>query len=140
MLFLKLFLIGMWNYQFRLWNPPYIDARLSHAEGTLPDELDEEFDTFPTSCSGILLQMRYDWLRSVAWRMEKVVVFLAAQVERVEAILSWCDPRATAIVFPFLFVMVVFLYGPFGWCACLLASTCSGTPGFEEGTRYLQLF
>lgn len=81
MLFLKLFLIGMVNHQFRLRNPLYIDARLSHAEGTLPAELDEEFDTFPTSCSGILLQMRYDRLRSVAWRIEKVLVFLAARAE-----------------------------------------------------------
>ncbi|GJW11972.1 FT-interacting protein 1-like protein [Tanacetum coccineum] len=30
-------------------NPPHIDTRISFADNALPDELDEEFDTFPTS-------------------------------------------------------------------------------------------
>ena len=111
MLFLKLFLIGVWNYWFRPWNSPHIDTRLPHPENTHPDELDEESDTFPTSsCPEIYMRMRYDRLRSQAFQIDKVAAYLAAQAERAHAILSWHDPRATAILLVLLLVTMVFLY------------------------------
>ncbi|XP_043713254.1 FT-interacting protein 7-like [Telopea speciosissima] len=108
--FLYLFVIGIWNYRFRPRNPPHMDARLSHAEFAHPDELDEEFDTFPTSRPGDMVRMRYDRLKSVAGRVQTVVGDLATQGERALSLLSWRDPRATAIFIFFALVWAIFLY------------------------------
>ncbi|KAI4388821.1 hypothetical protein MLD38_001117 [Melastoma candidum] len=109
-IFLYLFVIGIWNYRFRPRLPPHMDARLSQAEFTYPDELDEEFDTFPTSKPADLVKMRYDRLRSVAGRVQTVAGDLATQAERMLALLSWRDPRATAIVIFLVLVLAVVIY------------------------------
>ncbi|XP_047977864.1 FT-interacting protein 3 [Salvia hispanica] len=101
--------VGMWRYRLRPRHPPYMDARVSYAESVHLDELDEEFDSFPTSRSPELVRMRYDRLRSVAGRIQTAVGDLATQGERFQALLSWRDPRAT-----FLFV-VVCLVAAFGF-------------------------
>ncbi|KAK8631072.1 hypothetical protein V6N13_079836 [Hibiscus sabdariffa] len=93
--------MGLWRYRFRPRHPPHMDTRLSHAESVYPDELDEEFDSFPTSRSADVVKMRYDRLRSVAGRIQTVVGDMATQGERFQALLSWRDPRAT-----FLFVII----------------------------------
>ncbi|KAJ3677995.1 hypothetical protein LUZ60_001798 [Juncus effusus] len=113
-IFLYLFLIGIWNYRFRPRHPPHMDTKLSHAEMTNPDELDEEFDTFPTSRAADIVRMRYDRMRSVAGRVQTVVGDLATQGERAQALLSWRDPRATAIfIFISLVVAIVLYVTPF---------------------------
>ncbi|GAB4861455.1 FT-interacting protein 7 [Ancistrocladus abbreviatus] len=109
-IFLYLFVIGVWNYRYRPRHPPHMDARLSQAENARPEELDEEFDTFPTSRHTDIVRMRYDRLRSVAGRVQTVAGDLATQGERAQAILSWRDPRATAIVIFFSLMWAVFLY------------------------------
>ncbi|KDP35107.1 hypothetical protein JCGZ_10949 [Jatropha curcas] len=109
-IFLYLFVIGIWNYRFRPRHPPHMDTRLSHADNAHPDELDEEFDTFPTSRPADIVRMRYDRLRSVAGRVQTVVGDLASQGERAQAILSWRDPRATAIFIIFSLIWAVFIY------------------------------
>ncbi|XP_009781014.1 multiple C2 domain and transmembrane region protein 6-like [Nicotiana tabacum] len=109
-IFLYLFVIGLWNYRFRPRAPPHMDSRLSQAENAHPDELDEEFDTFPTSRPTELVRMRYDRLRSVAGRVQTVVGDLATQGERALAILSWRDPRGTAIFIILALIWAVFLY------------------------------
>ncbi|KAJ3693182.1 hypothetical protein LUZ60_008662 [Juncus effusus] len=109
-IFLYLFLIGVWYYRWRPRQPPHMDTKLSHAETSNPDELDEEFDTFPTSRPPDVVRMRYDRLRSVAGRVQTVVGDLATQGERLQALLSWRDPRATAIFTVFCLVMAVVLY------------------------------
>ncbi|KAL0428886.1 UNVERIFIED_CONTAM: FT-interacting protein 3 [Sesamum radiatum] len=93
-LFLYMFLIGLWNYRYRPKYPPHMNTRLSCADAVHPDELDEEFDTFPTTRSSDLVRMRYDRLRSVAGRIQTVVGDIASQGERIQALLSWRDPRA----------------------------------------------
>ncbi|XP_058101412.1 FT-interacting protein 3 [Magnolia sinica] len=93
--------VGLWRYRLRPRHPPHMDTRLSHAESVYPDELDEEFDSFPTTRSAEVVRMRYDRLRSVAGRIQTVVGDLATQGERAQALLSWRDPRAT-----FLFVLI----------------------------------
>ncbi|KAF3325919.1 multiple C2 and transmembrane domain-containing protein 2-like protein [Carex littledalei] len=108
--FLYLFLIGVWYYRWRPRQPPHMDTRLSHAETAHPDELDEEFDTFPTSRSPDIVRMRYDRLRSVAGRVQTVVGDIATQGERLQSLLSWRDPRATAIFVTFCLVAAVVLY------------------------------
>ncbi|XWS21925.1 hypothetical protein CRYUN_Cryun30bG0098500 [Craigia yunnanensis] len=109
-IFLYLFVIGIWNYRFRPRHPPHMDARLSQAEHAHPDELDEEFDSFPTSRPSDIVRMRYDRMRSVAGRVQTVVGDLASQGERAQAILSWRDPRATAIFIIFSLIWAVFIY------------------------------
>lgn len=91
---------GLWRYRSRPRHPPHMDTRLSHAESVFPDELDEEFDSFPTSRGADVVRMRYDRLRSVAGRIQTVVGDMASQGERFQALISWRDPRAS-----FLFVI-----------------------------------
>ncbi|KAJ6712456.1 C2 CALCIUM/LIPID-BINDING PLANT PHOSPHORIBOSYLTRANSFERASE FAMILY PROTEIN [Salix purpurea] len=43
--------ICIWNYRYRPRYPPHMNTKISQAEVVHPDELDEEFDTFPTSRS-----------------------------------------------------------------------------------------
>ena len=43
-----------------------MDIRLSGADDAHPDELDEEFDTFPTSRPTDIVRIRYDRLKSIA--------------------------------------------------------------------------
>ncbi|KAM3693225.1 hypothetical protein ACB098_08G147700 [Castanea mollissima] len=109
-IFLYLFLIGIWNYRWRARHPPHMDTRLSHADVLHPDELDEEFDTFPTSKPADTVRMRYDRLRSIAGRVQTVVGDMATQGERFQSLLSWRDPRATTIFVTFCFIAAIVLY------------------------------
>ncbi|KAI4387942.1 hypothetical protein MLD38_000325 [Melastoma candidum] len=109
-IFLYLFVIGLWNYRFRPKHPPYMDTRLSHAENAHPDELEEEFDTFPTSKPPDVFRYRYDRLRSVAGRVQTVIGDIATHGERAQSILSWRDPRATAIFIMFALLWAVTIY------------------------------
>jgi acyl-CoA synthetase (AMP-forming)/AMP-acid ligase II len=87
-----------------------MDARLSCAEATHPDEIDEELDTFPTSKPNDVVRLRYDRLRSVAGRIQTVVGDVATQGERVRSLLAWRDPRATALFTAICLVAAVALY------------------------------
>jgi hypothetical protein len=109
-IFLYMFMIGLWNYRYRPRHPSHMDTKLSHAELTHPDELDEEFDTFPSSRPAEIVRMRYDRLRSVGGRVQTVVGDLATQGERAHALLSWRDPRATAIFIFLSLVLAIVLY------------------------------
>ncbi|XP_057978722.1 FT-interacting protein 1-like isoform X2 [Malania oleifera] len=108
--FLYMFLIGIWNYRYRPRHPPHMDTKLSWAEAVHPDELDEEFDTFPTSRPHDIARMRYDRLRSVAGRIQTIVGDLATQGERFQSLLSWRDPRATSLFIVFCLCAAVVLY------------------------------
>ncbi|KAJ0989770.1 hypothetical protein J5N97_008126 [Dioscorea zingiberensis] len=109
-IFLYLFLIGVWYFRWRPRHPPHMDTRLSHADSAHPDELDEEFDTFPSSRPGDIVRMRYDRLRSVAGRIQTVVGDIATQGERLQNLLSWRDPRATALFVTFCLIAAIVLY------------------------------
>ncbi|XP_051152740.1 FT-interacting protein 7 [Andrographis paniculata] len=131
-IFLYLFVIGLWNYRFRPRLPPHMDAWLSRAEMTNPDELDEEFDTFPTTRPTDIVRMRYDRLRSVAGRVQTVIGDMATQGERALSILSWRDPRATAIFIIFSLIWAVFLYvTPFQVVAVLIGLYVLRHPRFR---------
>jgi len=56
--FLYMAVIGMWNYRFKPRFPPHMDAKLSYADNVNSDELDEEFDTFPTVRAPDIVKMR----------------------------------------------------------------------------------
>lgn len=109
-LFFYMFLIGLWNYRFRPRHPPHMDTKISWAEAAYPDELDEEFDTFPTSRPHDVVRMRYDRLRSVAGRIQTVVGDIATQGERLQSLLVWRDPRATGLFIMFCLCAAVVLY------------------------------
>ncbi|GKV34610.1 hypothetical protein SLEP1_g42973 [Rubroshorea leprosula] len=109
-IFLYLFLIGVWYYRWRPRHPSHMDTRLSHADSAHPDEMDEEFDTFPTSRPNEIVRMRYDRLRSIAGRIQTVVGDLATQGERLQSLLNWRDPRATALFVIFCLVAAIVLY------------------------------
>ncbi|KAB5529919.1 hypothetical protein DKX38_020000 [Salix brachista] len=109
-IFLYLSVIGLWNYRFRPRHPPHMDTRLSQADNVHPDELDEEFDSFPTSRPTDLVRMRYDRMRSVAGKVQTVAGDLASQGERAQALLSWRDPRATTIFILISLIWAVLIY------------------------------
>ncbi|KAB1226335.1 Multiple C2 and transmembrane domain-containing protein 1 [Morella rubra] len=96
-IFLCLFLAGIWHYPKRPRYPPHHDTKLSGAETANVEELDEEFDSFPSRKTGEVLRRRYDRLRSIAGRIQVVLGDLATQGERVKSLLSWRDSRATFI-------------------------------------------
>lgn len=132
-IFLYLFVIGIWNYRFRPRHPPHMDARLSQAETAHPDELDEEFDTFPTTRPADIVRMRYDRMRSVAGRVQTVVGDLATQGERAQAILGWRDSRATSIFIIFSLIWAVFIYiTPFQVVAILVGLYMLRHPRFRS--------
>ena len=77
--------------------------------------------------------MRYDRLRSVAGRVQTVVGDLATQGERAQALLSWRDPRATAIFIMLSLVVAVVLYvTPFQVVAVVLGLYLLRHPRFRS--------
>ncbi|XP_030490051.2 FT-interacting protein 3 [Cannabis sativa] len=138
--FLYMFLIGLWNFRYRPSNPPHMNTRLSHADAVNPDELDEEFDTFPTSRATDIVRMRYDRLRSVAGRIQTVVGDIATQGERLQALLSWRDSRATTIFIMFCLVAAIVLYvTPFQILALLAGFYVMRHPRFRRKTPSMPL-
>lgn len=132
-MFLYLFLIGIWNFRWRPRHPPHMDTRLSHADAAHPDELDEEFDTFPTSRPSDIIRMRYDRLRSIGGRVQTVIGDLATQGERFQSLLSWRDPRATTLFLMFCLVAAIVLYvTPFQVVALLFGFYVLRHPRFRH--------
>lgn len=131
-IFLYMFLIGIWNFRYRPRYPPHMNTKVSQAEAVHPDELDEEFDSFPTSRSPDLVRIRYDRLRSVAGRIQTVVGDIATQGERFQSLLSWRDPRATAIFVTFSLVAALVIYvTPFQIIAALTGIYAMRHPRFR---------
>nr|KYP67279.1 Rabphilin-1 [Cajanus cajan] len=61
--FSGVFAVGKWFGDICMYRPrypPHMNTRISQAEAVHQDELDEEFDTFPTSRNPELVRMRYD--------------------------------------------------------------------------------
>ncbi|XP_057806390.1 LOW QUALITY PROTEIN: protein QUIRKY [Salvia miltiorrhiza] len=108
--FLYVFLIGVWYYRFKPKIPAGMDIKLSQADTVDPDELDEEFDTLPSSRPPELVRVRYDRLRILAARVQTVLGDLATQGERVQALVSWRDPRATKLFIGMCLVITIVLY------------------------------
>uniref|UniRef100_M1BIJ7 Synaptotagmin n=1 Tax=Solanum tuberosum TaxID=4113 RepID=M1BIJ7_SOLTU len=132
-MFLYMFLIGIWNYRSRPRQPQHMDTKLSWAEAVISDELDEEFDTFPTSKPENTVKMRYDRLRSVAGRIQTVIGDMATQGERFQALLSWRDPRATSLFIVFCLIAAVILYvTPFKIIALVAALLYLRHPKFRS--------
>ncbi|KAF7819264.1 protein QUIRKY [Senna tora] len=105
------FVIGAWNYRFRSRDSlPHLDPKISLAEVVDREELDEEFDTVPSSRSGEMTRARYDKLRMLGARVQTVLGDIAAQGERVQALVTWQDPRGTGIFVGMCLVVALILY------------------------------
>ncbi|XP_058204307.1 multiple C2 domain and transmembrane region protein 16 [Rhododendron vialii] len=105
------FVTGAWNYRFRSKKPiPHFDPKISLAESIDRDELDEEFDTMPTGRPNELVRARYDKLRMIGARAQKVLGDFATQGERMQSLVTWQDPRATGIFVALCFVVALILY------------------------------
>ncbi|XP_052143014.1 protein QUIRKY [Oryza glaberrima] len=104
---LYVFLIGVWYYRFRPRGPAGMDARLSQADTVEADDLEEEFDAVPPP---EVLRARYERLRTLAGRVQRVMGDVAAQGERVQALVSWRDPRASRIFVGVCLAVAVALY------------------------------
>ncbi|GAV71652.1 C2 domain-containing protein/PRT_C domain-containing protein [Cephalotus follicularis] len=94
---------GIANYFKRQGDPPHLDAKLSYADSAHPDELAEELDTFPSSATGEVLRVRYDRLRVIGGKLVGVLGDFATELERLQSLLSWRDPRATLCFLFFCF-------------------------------------
>ncbi|WOL06071.1 FT-interacting protein 1-like [Canna indica] len=108
--FLYMSMITFWNFWFRPRKPLHMNTMISQVEEVNLDELDEEFDTYPTSRSQEMLRMRYDRLRQVALKIQMAVGDMATQGERVHLLLSWKDPRATAMFMVFCLIAAMVFY------------------------------
>lgn len=112
--FMYAFLIVALRFRYRQRVPQNMDPRLSYVDVVGPDELDEEFDGFPTSRPSEVVRIRYDRLRALAGRAQTLLGDVAAQGERLEALFNWRDPRATWIfVVLCLVASLVFYAVPF---------------------------
>ncbi|KAL8214418.1 hypothetical protein R6Q57_003867 [Mikania cordata] len=106
-----MFAIGVWNYRFRSRaRPPHFDPKLSLAETIDGNELDEEFDSVPCNRSNEMVRARYDKLRMLGARMQTVLGDIATQGERMQALVTWRDPRATGIFVGMCLVVAIVLY------------------------------
>ncbi|KAL6534715.1 Multiple C2 domain and transmembrane region protein 14 [Orobanche gracilis] len=113
-LFMYAFLVIVLRLRCRHRVSITMDPMLSHVEAVGLDELDEEFDGFPTARSFEQVRVRYDRLRALAGRAQALLGDLAAQGERLEALFNWRDPRATGIfVVVCLFASLMFYVVPF---------------------------
>lgn len=133
--FLYMFVIGVWNFRYRQRHPPHMDTRISYADAAHPDELDEEFDPFPTTRGSDIVRARYDRLRIVAGKIQNVVGDVASQLERVHGLLSWRDPRATVLYMAFCFMVAIVLYvTPFQVIVLLAGFYFMRHPKFRHST------
>ncbi|KAK2636780.1 hypothetical protein Ddye_031572 [Dipteronia dyeriana] len=107
---LVIFGTGIMNFRSRPRNPPHMDIKLSQADTAHPNDLEEEFDTLPSSKHGQILTARYDRLRSMGGRIVMLIGDLATQLERIQSLLSWRDPRATSMFLMFCLVAAVVIF------------------------------
>lgn len=109
--FFSLFLISIWNYRYRrVWHQPHIDSHSSLGDIDDLNDLDEEFDTFPTSQPTYTVKVRYDHLRSKASRFQAELEDWASVCERLQSLLTWTDPRGTALFLPLCICTSLLLY------------------------------
>lgn len=105
------FALGAWNRRLR---PPVLYphpcTKISQVETVDRDELDEEFDQVPSGRPADIVRARYDRLRILAARVQTVLGDFATHGERIQALVTWRDPRATGIFIASCFVTSLILY------------------------------
>ncbi|KAI4974607.1 hypothetical protein ZWY2020_048214 [Hordeum vulgare] len=90
--------VGIWKYQRRPRAPaPHPCVRASMVEAPDREELDEEFETIPSAKSLDVVRQRYDRARMVGAWLQGMVGDVATHAERLRALMSCRDPRATGM-------------------------------------------
>ncbi|CAN6209406.1 unnamed protein product [Urochloa humidicola] len=103
--------VGVWRYRRRPRAPaPHPCVRASMAEAPDREELDEEFDTIPSARPPEVVRARYDRARMVGARLQQMVGDVATQAERLQALVSWRDPRATGVFVALCVLVAMVLY------------------------------
>ncbi|EEC81571.1 hypothetical protein OsI_25017 [Oryza sativa Indica Group] len=103
--------VGVWKYRRRPRAPaPHPCVRASMAEAADREELDEEFDAIPSSRPPEVVRARYDRARMVGARLQAMVGDVATQAERLQALVSWRDPRATGVFVALCVFVAMALY------------------------------
>ncbi|KAF8714159.1 hypothetical protein HU200_028169 [Digitaria exilis] len=103
--------VGVWRYRRRPRSPaPHPCVRASMAESPEREELDEEFDTVPSARPPEVVRARYDRARMVGARLQQMVGDVATQAERLQALVSWRDPRATGMFVAMCVLVAMVLY------------------------------
>ncbi|KAF0907924.1 hypothetical protein E2562_022312 [Oryza meyeriana var. granulata] len=95
------------------WHPDLVVPTLTlhvAAVGVWKEELDEEFDSIPTSRPPEVVRARYDRARMVGARLQAMVGDVATQAERLQALVSWRDPRATGMFVTLCVFVALMLY------------------------------
>lgn len=100
--------VGVLKYRKR--RPPWEST--AEIDGGLvgEEEIDEELDPIPTSKGYDVVKSRYDRLRVVVGKVQSGVADVAANGERVQALVTWQDPRATGVFVLVCFAMSIFLF------------------------------
>lgn len=108
---LHVFGMGLWRYRYRVRVPAADPSvRISGADAVDRDELDEEFDAIPSMRGADVVRVRYDRTRAMGARVQTLLGDIAAQTERVQALVTWRDPRATGMFVGLCLVVAVTLY------------------------------
>ncbi|XP_073006147.1 multiple C2 domain and transmembrane region protein 16-like [Typha latifolia] len=104
--------MGTWRYRKRPRGPsPHPCLKASMAEAALDrEELDEEFDSVPSSRGEAAVRARYERARAVGARVQGMLGDVAAQAERVQALVTWRDPRATGMFIAMCVAVAVVMY------------------------------
>jgi hypothetical protein len=80
-----------------------------------------------------VLKTRYERLRGFAGRIQNFLGEAATQGERLQALLSWRDPRATSIFVTFCLIAAIVLYvTPFRVVAVLIGVYVLRHPKFRD--------
>ncbi|KAK7316016.1 hypothetical protein VNO77_34629 [Canavalia gladiata] len=131
--FMYAFLILLLRFRYRQRVPQNMDPRMSYMDMVSLDELDEEFDGFPTARPAEVIRIRYDRVRALAGRAQTLLGDVAAQGERLEALFSWRDPRATGIFAVLCLVMSLLFYAvPFKGFVLVAGSYYLRHPRFRD--------
>ncbi|KAJ3669928.1 hypothetical protein LUZ60_010252 [Juncus effusus] len=103
--------VGVWKYRSRLRGPlPHPCVKASLAELTDREELDEEFDPMPSAKTPEVVRARYDRARVIGAKVQTMLGEVAVQVERVQGLVTWRDPRATGLFLVLCVFLAVVLY------------------------------
>ncbi|KAL2344387.1 hypothetical protein Fmac_005672 [Flemingia macrophylla] len=71
--FMYAFLILLLRFHYRQRKPQSVDPRMSYMDMVSLDELDEEFDGFPTTRAAEVVRIRYDKVRALAGRAQTLL-------------------------------------------------------------------
>ena len=73
LVFLIYSIYGAFQYKKRPRHPSHMNTKLSFIDSVHSNELDEEFNIFPSSENGEVLKKRYDCLSNIAGRVMTII-------------------------------------------------------------------